>query len=127
MTYEFGWCRMTERVLAAVQVAPETTELREFALPDVDSDAALLKVEAAGGWVRRRGFWVTRTWASSRARAMRLVAAGASKKATASRLRSISPVVTAICACGVSSDTARPPICTPTPARCAMAIRRSPQ
>jgi threonine dehydrogenase-like Zn-dependent dehydrogenase len=34
--------------MAAVQVAPETTELREFALPDIASDAALLKVEAAG-------------------------------------------------------------------------------
>jgi threonine dehydrogenase-like Zn-dependent dehydrogenase len=39
---------MTETVVAAVQVAPETTELREFALPEVDSDAALLRVEAAG-------------------------------------------------------------------------------
>jgi threonine dehydrogenase-like Zn-dependent dehydrogenase len=39
---------MAETVVAAVQVAPETTELREFALPDVASDSALLKVEAAG-------------------------------------------------------------------------------
>jgi threonine dehydrogenase-like Zn-dependent dehydrogenase len=39
---------MPETVLAAVQVAPETTELHEFALPEVASDAALLKVEAAG-------------------------------------------------------------------------------
>jgi threonine dehydrogenase-like Zn-dependent dehydrogenase len=38
----------SESVVAAVQVAPETTELREFPLPDIDSDAALLKVEAAG-------------------------------------------------------------------------------
>jgi threonine dehydrogenase-like Zn-dependent dehydrogenase len=35
-------------VVAAVQVAPETTELREFPLPDIAPDAALLKVEAAG-------------------------------------------------------------------------------
>jgi len=39
---------MAERVLAAVQVAPETTELREFPLPEIGADAALLKVEAAG-------------------------------------------------------------------------------
>lgn len=39
---------MTEQVVAAVQVAPETTELREFTLPEVESDAAVLKVEAAG-------------------------------------------------------------------------------
>src|SRR5438874_6255306 len=39
---------MAERVMAAVQIAPETTELREFPLPEVASDAALLKVEAAG-------------------------------------------------------------------------------
>ena len=39
---------MPETVLAAVQVGPETTELREFPLPDVPPDGALLKVEAAG-------------------------------------------------------------------------------
>src|SRR6202011_5036014 len=39
---------MPESVLAAVQVAPETTELREFPLPDIATDAALLKVEAGG-------------------------------------------------------------------------------
>src|ERR1700704_1027974 len=39
---------MAKTVLAAVQVAPETTEMREFPLPDIPTDAALLKVEAAG-------------------------------------------------------------------------------
>jgi threonine dehydrogenase-like Zn-dependent dehydrogenase len=39
---------MPESVLAAVQTGPEQTELREFPLPDVESDAALLQVESAG-------------------------------------------------------------------------------
>ncbi len=39
---------MAETVLAAVQIAPEQIELREFPLPDIAADAALLKVEAAG-------------------------------------------------------------------------------
>jgi threonine dehydrogenase-like Zn-dependent dehydrogenase len=39
---------MAESVLAAVQIGPEQTELREFPLPDVPEDAAILKVEAAG-------------------------------------------------------------------------------
>jgi threonine dehydrogenase-like Zn-dependent dehydrogenase len=39
---------MTEQVLAAVRTAPSTTELREFPMPDVPDDGALLKVEVAG-------------------------------------------------------------------------------
>src|SRR5258705_10497444 len=38
----------TGKTLAALKVGPSTTELREFDLPDVASDAALLKVEIAG-------------------------------------------------------------------------------
>jgi threonine dehydrogenase-like Zn-dependent dehydrogenase len=37
-----------EHVLAALKVAPATTELREMPLPDVPPDAALMKVEVAG-------------------------------------------------------------------------------
>jgi threonine dehydrogenase-like Zn-dependent dehydrogenase len=36
------------RVRAAVQVAPNQTELRDFALPDIPTDAGLLRVLAAG-------------------------------------------------------------------------------
>jgi threonine dehydrogenase-like Zn-dependent dehydrogenase len=39
---------MAEQVLAAVRTAPSTTELREFPMPDIPSDGALLKVEVAG-------------------------------------------------------------------------------
>jgi threonine dehydrogenase-like Zn-dependent dehydrogenase len=39
---------MAEQVLAAVRVAPGTTEIREFPMPEVAGDAALLRVEVAG-------------------------------------------------------------------------------
>jgi len=39
---------MSDKVLAAVRTAARTTELREFARPELGPDAALLKVEVAG-------------------------------------------------------------------------------
>ena len=39
---------MSEKVLAALKVAPAALELREIELPEIASDAALLKVEVAG-------------------------------------------------------------------------------
>ncbi len=39
---------MGEQALAAVRTGPRTTELREFPLPDVGDDDALLRVEVAG-------------------------------------------------------------------------------
>ena len=39
---------MTEKVLAAVRTASQTTEFREFDMPDILDEAALLKVEVAG-------------------------------------------------------------------------------
>ncbi len=39
---------MGDHVLAAVRTAPSTTELREYPMPEVPDDAALLKVEVAG-------------------------------------------------------------------------------
>jgi threonine dehydrogenase-like Zn-dependent dehydrogenase len=39
---------MAESVLAAVRVAPSTTEIRELPMPELSDDAALLKVEVAG-------------------------------------------------------------------------------
>ena len=39
---------MSDKVLAALKTGPSTTALREFDLPDIPDDAALLKVEVAG-------------------------------------------------------------------------------
>ncbi len=39
---------MAEKSLSAVKIGPNQTEVREFELPDIPVDAALLKVEAAG-------------------------------------------------------------------------------
>jgi threonine dehydrogenase-like Zn-dependent dehydrogenase len=39
---------MAEQVLAAVRTGPGKTELREFPMPDIPDDGALLKVEVAG-------------------------------------------------------------------------------
>lgn len=39
---------MSEKVLAAVRVAPGTTEMREFDRPDIDDESALLRIEVAG-------------------------------------------------------------------------------
>src|SRR3954469_6575831 len=39
---------MSEQVLAAVRTAPRTTELREFPMPELPADGALLRVEVAG-------------------------------------------------------------------------------
>jgi threonine dehydrogenase-like Zn-dependent dehydrogenase len=40
--------QVVEKVLAAVRVGPSKTEFREFPMPDIPADAALLKVEVAG-------------------------------------------------------------------------------
>lgn len=39
---------MAEKVTAAVRTAPQTTEFREYDMPDIPEEAALLKVEVAG-------------------------------------------------------------------------------
>jgi threonine dehydrogenase-like Zn-dependent dehydrogenase len=39
---------MAEQVLAAVRTGPGRTELREFPMPDIPDDGALLKIEVAG-------------------------------------------------------------------------------
>ena len=37
-----------ENVLAAVRVAPSTTEIREFPMPEISEDSALMRMEVAG-------------------------------------------------------------------------------
>jgi threonine dehydrogenase-like Zn-dependent dehydrogenase len=39
---------MTEQVLAAVRTGPHRTEMREYPMPDIPEDGALLKMEVAG-------------------------------------------------------------------------------
>mgnify|MGYP001317035242 FL=1 len=39
---------MVEKVTAAVRIAPQVTEFREYEMPDIPPEAALLKVEVAG-------------------------------------------------------------------------------
>ena len=39
---------MAEKVLAAVRTGPSKTEIREYPMPDVPADGALLKMEVAG-------------------------------------------------------------------------------
>lgn len=39
---------MSEKVLAAVRIAPGTTEMREFDRPNIDDESAVLKIEVAG-------------------------------------------------------------------------------
>ena len=39
---------MAEKVLAAVRVGPSRTEIREFPMPDIAEDAALMKMEVGG-------------------------------------------------------------------------------
>ena len=40
--------QVAEHVLAAVRTGPGTTEIREFPMPDIPEDAALMKMEVAG-------------------------------------------------------------------------------
>ena len=39
---------MAEKVLAAVRTGPSRTEIREYPMPDISEDAALLKMEVGG-------------------------------------------------------------------------------
>ncbi|HKA81054.1 MAG TPA: alcohol dehydrogenase catalytic domain-containing protein, partial [Xanthobacteraceae bacterium] len=39
---------MAEQVLAAVRTGPSKTEIREYPMPDIPEDSALMKMEVAG-------------------------------------------------------------------------------
>jgi threonine dehydrogenase-like Zn-dependent dehydrogenase len=39
---------VAEKVIAAVRVGPSKTEIREYLMPDIPQDAALLKMEVGG-------------------------------------------------------------------------------
>jgi len=43
-----GGVSVAESVLAAVRVGPSKTEIREYPMPDIPEDAALMKMEVAG-------------------------------------------------------------------------------
>src|SRR5207245_3581488 len=43
-----GGFSVVDSVLAAVRVGPSKTEIREYPMPDVPDDAALMKLEVAG-------------------------------------------------------------------------------
>src|SRR5579883_1567432 len=42
------WLSVAEQVLAAVRTGPSRTEFREFPMPDIPEDAALMKMEVGG-------------------------------------------------------------------------------
>jgi threonine dehydrogenase-like Zn-dependent dehydrogenase len=39
---------VAEKVLAAVRTGPSKTEIREYPMPDIPEDSALMKMEVAG-------------------------------------------------------------------------------
>ena len=47
-TVEWRFSQVAEKVLAAVRTGPSKTEIREYPMPDIPEDAALMKMEVAG-------------------------------------------------------------------------------